>query len=206
MTLFFLLIIPFFCFLFYYQHIGPLDFWWLMAGELLFFCALIFIFFPQERKTFGQNLRHKPLEMAFFGLAASFFLYAMFYFGFRIINLIWPRGELSIQSVYALKGNASTWRLVLFLGLIIGPGEEILWRWFLQRRWAERLGPKNSFLLIALIYSAVHLATGNLLLVLAALICGLFWGWLFLKFNSLLANIVSHSVWDVAIFVLWPLI
>ena len=130
-------------------------------------------FFPEERKIFKQNLRHKPLEMALLGLGASFILYAVFYFGFRIISLVWMRGEFSIQSVYALKDYASTWRLVLFLGLIIGPGEEILWRWFLQRRWAERVGPKKSFLWIALIYSLVHLATGNLLLVMAALICGL---------------------------------
>jgi len=195
-----------FCFLFYYQGIGPLDFWWLMAGVLFFFCALIFLFSAQERKAFKQNLRHKPPEKVFLGLAASLFLYAVFYFGFLIIKFVWPKGELSIQSVYTLKGHASTWRLTFFLGLIIGPGEEILWRWFLQRRLAERVGPKKSFLWIALIYTLVHLATGNFLLVMAALICGLFWGWLFLKFNSLLANIISHSVWDVAIFVLWPLI
>jgi len=174
------------------------------GGTSLFLYPVFF--FPEERKIFKQNLRHKPLEMALLGLGASFILYAVFYFGFRIISLVWMRGEFSIQSVYALKDYASTWRLVLFLGLIIGPGEEILWRWFLQRRWAERVGPKKSFLWIALIYSLVHLATGNLLLVMAALICGLFWGWLFLKFNSLLANIISHSLWDVAIFVLWPLI
>jgi len=206
MIIFISFVILAFCFLFYYQGIGPLDFWWLMAGELLFFCALIFIFFPQERKSFKQNFRHKPLEMALLGLGASFFLYAVFYFGFLIIKFVWPPGEFSIQSVYALKGHASAWRLILFLGLVIGPGEEILWRWFLQRRLAERVGPKKSFLWIALIYTLVHLATGNFLLVMAALICGLFWGWLFLKFNSLLANIISHSLWDVAIFVLWPLI
>lgn len=177
-----------------------------MAGILLFFCALIFLFFPEERKSFKQNLRHRPLEKVLLGLAASLFLYAVFYFGFLIIQFVWPPGEFSIQNVYALKGKASAWRLALFLGLIIGPGEEILWRWFLQRRWAERLGPKNSFLWIALIYSAAHLTTGNLLLVIAALVCGLFWGWLFLKFNSLLANIISHSIWDVVIFILWPLV
>lgn len=44
------------------------------------------------------------------------------------------------------------------------------------------------------------------MLILAAGLCGLFWGFLYVQNGSILLNIVSHTVWDVAIFLLFPVI
>ena len=43
------------------------------------------------------------------------------------------------------------------------------------------------------------------MLVLAAGVCGLFWGFLYLRTGSLLINLVSHTAWDIAIFLLFPM-
>lgn len=193
-----------FSLLFYYQRLGPLDFWWLMALQILFF-ILIIVFNPKERLSIRQNIQLRPIQNVFLGLITTLILYSLFYLGFLLIIEIFPQTSNYVHNVYALKENVSKWRLIFLLGILIGPGEEILWRWFLQGRWAEKIGPLKSFLLIAFVYSLVHVTTGNPLLVLAALICGLFWGWLFFQFNSLVVNIISHSLWDVAIFVLWPI-
>ncbi len=55
-----------------------------------------------------------------------------------------------------------------------------------------------------MLYTAVHLASGNIMLVLAAAVCGVFWGWLYLRYRSPVLNIVSHTLWDLAVFVVFP--
>ena len=42
------------------------------------------------------------------------------------------------------------------------------------------------------------------MLVLAAMVCGIFWGLLYLRFESPLINMVSHTVWDIAVFIVFP--
>ena len=42
------------------------------------------------------------------------------------------------------------------------------------------------------------------MLLLAALVCGVFWGWLYIRFDSILLNAVSHTAWDVAVFLIFP--
>ena len=49
-----------------------------------------------------------------------------------------------------------------------------------------------------------YLASGNIMLLLAAGVCGLFWGFLYLRTGSILLNVISHTVWDVAIFLIFP--
>jgi membrane protease YdiL (CAAX protease family) len=42
------------------------------------------------------------------------------------------------------------------------------------------------------------------MLVLAAAVCGLFWGVIYLKTRSVLLVAVSHTLWDLAVFILVP--
>jgi hypothetical protein len=48
------------------------------------------------------------------------------------------------------------------------------------------------------------LTSGNPVLVLAALVCGLWWGYQYLRFNSLLSNVISHLFWDLLVFIILP--
>ncbi len=43
------------------------------------------------------------------------------------------------------------------------------------------------------------------MLVLAAAAAGLFWGFLYYRFGSVLLNAVSHTLWDLLIFLILPL-
>jgi membrane protease YdiL (CAAX protease family) len=88
--------------------------------------------------------------------------------------------------------------------LVIGPGEEVFWRGFLQKRAQSVLGVTAGWLAVSALYAAVHIGSGNLLLVLAAAAGGLFWGYLYFRYGSILVNTVSHTLWDVAIFLLRP--
>lgn len=194
-----------FLLLFREQTLGPLDFWELMSSLLVFFLLLIFLFLRKERQLFWKNLKEKPLRRSLLGIISALVLYGFFYLGSFWWLKIWPESQEAVNQVYKLNRYHSPWLLIIFLGGLIGPGEEILWRWFLQRRWGEWIGKRASFLVISFSYSLVHLTTGNYLLLLAALICGLYWGWLFCRKNSILLNVISHSLWDILIFVLWPI-
>jgi hypothetical protein len=95
-------------------------------------------------------------------------------------------------------------RVVLLIALLIGPGEELFWRGFFQENAGARIGRPAGFILASLLYTSVHLASGNIMLILAAAVCGVFWGWLYLRFRSPLLNGVSHTVWDLLVFVVFP--
>jgi membrane protease YdiL (CAAX protease family) len=43
------------------------------------------------------------------------------------------------------------------------------------------------------------------MLLVAAGVCGLFWGLLYWREQNLIPVIISHSLWDVMIFVLFPM-
>ena len=59
--------------------------------------------------------------------------------------------------------------------------------------------------LTTVVYSLVHIVAFNVMLLVAAAVCGLFWGWLYQREQSLIPVILSHSIWDVIIFVVFPL-
>ena len=119
--------------------------------------------------------------------------------------MVFPFAAGGIQNVYSFREGASPLRITLLILLLIGPGEELFWRGFIQRGWQNRFGPLIGWILASGLYSLVHVGSGNIMLILAALICGLFWGGLYLRRRSLLLVAVSHTLWDILIFVLFPL-
>ncbi|MHC4715797.1 MAG: CPBP family glutamic-type intramembrane protease, partial [Planctomycetota bacterium] len=63
----------------------------------------------------------------------------------------------------------------------------------------------QGLLVAAAAYCVVHVWAWNMMLLAAAAICGLFWGWMMLRFRSLWPGMICHVVWDVAVFVLLPI-
>jgi membrane protease YdiL (CAAX protease family) len=68
------------------------------------------------------------------------------------------------------------------------------------------LGERSAWLVTTALYALVHIWTLNLLLLVAAGVAGLLWGWLYQREQSLITVIISHALWDVSIFVLFPLL
>lgn len=139
------------------------------------------------------------------GLSAAVILYTVFWAGNIVSRWLFSFAGTQIAAVYDNKAQASPYLIALLLALFIGPGEEIFWRGFIQDRLAARWGDWAGFLAATVAYALVHVWSGNLILMLAALIGGLFWGWLYKQTGSLVPGIVSHAVWDLAIFILFPL-
>ena len=107
--------------------------------------------------------------------------------------------------MYDNKSLLAPGMIALLIGLVIGPGEEVFWRGFLQRELEPRMGRSAGYLAATAVYGLVHIFTGNLMLVVAATVAGLVWGWMYLKIGRLWPGIISHVAWDFAVFLFFPL-
>jgi uncharacterized protein len=191
----------FWCLLFSPWIATGIGFWTLMpvAVGILGLGAL-----AADRGRWALRLRWRPAHIAI-GLAAAVLLYLIFAAGKYASTRLFGFAPGEIASIYGRRSEASPWWIALALLFWIGPGEEIFWRGFVQHRLTQSFGGWRGTLAATALYAGVHAWAGNAMLLLAALVCGLFWGALYARTRSLWPGIISHAAWDVAIFVLFPL-
>jgi hypothetical protein len=190
--------------LFVFRQVGWLDFWWWMSANLVVILFLGLLSDGKFRKRISGDLTNSVWKKMGLGFLSAILLYLIFFMGNEAVRFLFDFANRDIGQVYGFKEGAGTLRIGLLMLLIIGPGEELLWRGYIQGNLAERYGNREGFIIAALVYAAIHVATGNLVLVLAALTGGLFWGWMYMKYRSVLMNSVSHLVWDLAVFLVFP--
>jgi membrane protease YdiL (CAAX protease family) len=188
-----------------WHRLGPLDFWWGMSLSVAMLIGLGFLTDDSQRSSLLQDLKKGWPQKISWGVLSALLLYGVFWVGSAASRAVLPRAAKEIGAVYGFKQDAAVIRIVVLIVFVIGPGEEIFWRGFLQHRWEKRLGLPTGWLLASGFYAAVHAGSGNLLLVLSALICGLFWGALYARFRSVVLVAISHTIWDILIFILFPL-
>ena len=190
--------------LFRFRRLGPLDFWAWLAMNIALVVALSFAVDRGYGRRLKEDIGTGFLRKAGIGIVSAMALYAVFSAGRAAALGLFPFATEGIERVYALKSGVPLLRVVLLISLVIGPGEELFWRGFFQENAGAGTGRAAGFILATLLYAAVHLASRNIMLILAAAVCGVFWGWLYLRFRSPLLNIVSHTVWDLLVFVVFP--
>ena len=105
-----------------------------------------------------------------------------------------------------MKSGESPWLLSVLLLLLIGPAEEVFWRGYVQHTLSLRWNPNIGFLVSTLLYAVVHAPSCNFMLLMAALVAGVIWGGLYRLFPGRLSMLViSHALWDAAVFVWFPI-
>ena len=142
-----------------------------------------------------RRLRFRERDVAL-GLLSAAGLYTIFQAGDRMARAVMPKGSQEIGDIYALRSLRPKSEIALRLATIIGPAEELFWRGFVQRR----IGAPSA----AMTYGGAHLVTGNLTLIGAATVAGIYWGLLRTLGMSMPALITSHVAWDIWIFLLAP--
>lgn len=180
---------------------GLVNFWWGMTAGAGLLAAWSIAFSGADRRALFEFKK----SYIFWGLLSAVILYAIFWAGNFLFCLIFGFASGQIDSIYSNKAQMDHWKIGLLLFFWIGPAEEIFWRGMVQRVLSKRYGRIFGWVVAAIIYAGVHLWAANLILFMAALICGLFWGWIYMRFRSLWPAIISHAVWDVAIFLILPL-
>jgi membrane protease YdiL (CAAX protease family) len=180
---------------------GTFNFWLLMtaASGSLAVGALL-----AGRKDNGL-LYAFQLKWVGIGLASAVILYLVFFVGDRLTTRLFDFAAPQISNIYGTKSQASPLLIGSLLLLWIGPAEEIFWRGFAQHRLQAKSRLWGGYLLTSAVYALVHVWAFNLMLFTAALVCGLFWGWMFMKFKSVWPGLISHAVWDLTIVVLLPI-
>jgi len=138
------------------------------------------------------------------GAAAAAVLYLAFALGRTAIGRVFPTAPSQIADVYTLRALEPAWLIAVLLVAVIGPGEEIFWRGLVLRGLVVRYGPVIGWGASTIIYAGVHAAARNPLLVLAALVAGGFWGFLYLRTRRIAPIAVSHAVWDLLVFLVLP--
>lgn len=170
---------------------GPTGFWnrAAVAGLVIGTYGIV-----AQRHRLGHLLDPTPLDVAI-GVGAAATLYGLFWVGNLLISRVLPAMGRQVAQLYAIRGSARTPQMVGVL-LLVGPCEEIFWRGFVQSR---------AGVVVALVgYAAVHLWERKAVLVLAAVAGGAFWAALFAWRTTLVAPIICHALWDLAVVVWFP--
>lgn len=178
-----------------------LNFWGVMAGA----CGLLAGYSLLHNRARWQELYAFQLKWIVIGVVSAAALYLTFFVGDKLSSLLFEFAAPQVGGIYGTRAQASPLVIGTLLFFWIGPAEEIFWRGFVQQRLSERSGLWRGYAVATAIYAGIHIWAFNFMLFMAALICGLFWGWMFLHYKSVWPGLISHSVWDLAIFVLLPL-
>ena len=180
----------------------PFGNFWLKLTLSASFLAILAL---SSSREVWKTLFHFKARYLWLGPLSAIFLYGIFWMGKEFSTLLFPFASKQISNVYLNKSQLNLTAIGFLLFFIMGPAEEIYWHGLVQRLFSERFGSMAGVLLTAAIYSLVHIFALNLMLLVAAAVCGLFWGWLYQREQSLIPVILSHSIWDVLIFVIFPL-
>lgn len=178
-----------------------LNFWWMMTGSASLLTLLATIFAP----GWWRQVRLTPSNMAL-GILIAVALWSVFWLGDKLSQLMFDFARPQVDTIYGMKDGESPWLLTALLLFIIGPAEEIFWRGYVQRSFSQYWNPNIGFVVTTLIYAVVHAGSFNFMLVMAALVAGAAWGLLYRLYpERLAALIVSHALWDAAVFIWFPI-
>ena len=180
-----------------------ISFWWMMTAAGLTLSTLAFAFHGKQLK---QSLSRFRLTHVLASILIAAVIWGVFFVGDKLSSLMFSFARPQVDSIYGLKASDPHWLISILLLCIIGPAEEIFWRGYIQDTLSQRHSPNKGFWLTLFLYTAVHIPSLNFMLIMAAMVCGLIWGALYRFYpNHFPSIILSHAVWDAAVFVWFPL-
>ncbi|HHT22611.1 MAG TPA: CPBP family intramembrane metalloprotease [Bacteroidales bacterium] len=176
------------------------NFWIGISISALILMVLAIVLERDILKQFQWNWQSIGL-----GLLAAVVLWVVFYFGEFFSSLLFGFAREQVDGIYAMKENQNKLWIALGLFFIMGPAEEIFWRGYVQQKFIDKYGEWKGLIFATLIYALVHIWSFNFMLVMSALVCGVFWGVMYRYNKNLVPLIISHAVWDVMVFILLPI-
>ncbi|MDG6950226.1 MAG: CPBP family intramembrane metalloprotease [Nitrososphaerota archaeon] len=141
------------------------------------------------------------------GAASAAGLYALFYAGNLAIAAFHPLGvgaqaETSIYALIASSGNPVPLQVLVLACDSLG--FESYFRGTLQAHASPRLGGAAPFA-VAAVDALIHAASLNILWVVATFLADSVWGLTYYRTGDLSSSVLSHFVWDIAIFMVAPI-
>lgn len=177
------------------------NFWWMMTASA---CTLSF-FATLFNKGWWKEVHLTPANIAL-GVVIAVALWGVFWMGDKLSQLMFNFARPQVDLIYGMKDGESAWLLTALMLFLIGPAEEIFWRGYVQKQLSLRWNPNIGFVATTAVYALVHAGSCNFMLTMAALVAGFFWGLLYRLFpERFAAIIISHALWDVAVFIWFPI-
>lgn len=140
------------------------------------------------------------------GVALAAALWGVFWVGDRLSSMMFGFVRPQVDMIYGMKDGENPLVLTLLMLFIIGPAEEIFWRGYIQKNLSVLRNPNWGFIVTTLVYSLVHVSKFNFMLIMAAAVAGFIWGLAYRFFPERLgAIIISHALWDCAVFIWFPI-
>lgn len=180
-----------------------LNFWLTMATSGVILTTLSLSLGGELRKTLKSSFRWSDIPL---GVAIGALLWGVFWVGDKVAVWMFPFADGEIGSIYSMRDGTSPLLIGALLLLVVGPAEEIFWRGFVQENLSKIGTPTLAFIVTTAIYALCHLWAMNFMLIVAAAVAGGVWGLLYRLYpQRLWALIISHAVWDVAVFIIFPI-
>lgn len=177
------------------------NFWWMMTGSACILSGFATLFNP----GWWKRLNFTPKQL-FWGVAIAVALWGVFWIGDKLSQLMFDFARPQVDTIYGMKEGESPWLLTALMLFLIGPAEEIFWRGYVQEKLSLRWNANIGFIVTTAIYALVHAGSCNFMLTMAALVAGAAWGLLYRLFPQYFtAIIISHALWDVAVFIWFPI-
>lgn len=139
------------------------------------------------------------------GLLHALFLYALSWLGVFLMTAVYPGAAAQMEAIYATRYQLDPVVIAVLLVLLIAPFEEIFWRGLVLDELSALLPPRYALWIAIGLYTGVHAWAMNPMLLLAAFVLGAHWSLMYWKFRSLWPGLISHALWDLLIFVLFPI-
>lgn len=180
-----------------------LNFWLTMALSGVILTSMSLSISPELRSSLRENFRVSDVPL---GVAIGAVLWGVFWVGDKVAVWMFPFADGEIGSIYAMRDGMDYLAIGALLLLVVGPAEEIFWRGFVQERLSVKWSPTKGFVLTTAIYALAHIWSFNFMLIVAAAVAGGVWGLLYRLFpKRIWALVISHAVWDVAVFLIFPI-
>jgi uncharacterized protein len=137
------------------------------------------------------------------GLLAGAMLYgATAAFMFAAVR--WPPLRRQAEGIYELRGGRSLAAALAVAGLVVAPGEEIVWRGVVQPLFAGWVGAVAGAALAWGLYVGVNLVARSIPILLGAVVGGAVWAALAVWTGGVVAAIGCHVVWTSLMIALPP--
>lgn len=177
------------------------NFWWMMTASACVLSLIATLFCP----GWWKRVKLTPANILL-GIAIAAALWGIFWIGDKLSQMMFDFARPQVDTIYGMKDGESPWLLTFLMLFLIGPAEEIYWRGYVQQNLSERWNPNVGVIVTTAIYALVHAGSFNFMLTMAALVAGAAWGILYRFFpERFSAIIISHALWDVAVFIWFPI-
>jgi uncharacterized protein len=172
-------------------------FWYMFTATMLILISYAILNEKAEQPT-------SNVQNSLYGIFSGILLFIVFWLGDAIIELFHLPFEKEIFNLYKTFAPVNLWHYIVLLFIIV-PGEEIFWRGYIQKRISYKWGPALSIVIATVLYASIQVYSGYVIHIIAALFAGIFWGALYSWKKSMPLNIISHFIFDLCIFILFPL-